>query len=415
MTDVAVADGGAAAPAETSAVGSLASAVGSLAATVANGTPVEANQPRTPEPLGPQTPVAEKPETAKPEPKETVRETLQKAQEKLKAKEAEEQANKGKEQPAKTPEAGKPAQQRDDGGRYARPAEQAQQPAAQQQPPVQQPSQQQSQFREAPARFSDDAKRAWETAPEPVRAEVHRAVRELEQGIQKYKPDAEAYARVKDFDTIARQNGRDLRQALERVVAVEQAFARSPLAGLDMVLQHVGAKKPDGSPITLTDVAYYITGQTPDQRAQNQNSEIASLRQNIANLENHIRMLSPAVVEMQRSSDQSILSDWTKDKPHYDQLRNEVRELVRSGMTPDQAYQQAVAEFQERAKAFGFVPQGAQPAPTQPVSPAPAAPNPAGQKSITGAPSSPGSNPARKKGPTPSIREALKQASAQHR
>jgi hypothetical protein len=36
---------------------------------------------------------------------------------------------------------------------------------------------------DAPARFSTDAKAAWATAPEPVKAEVHRAIREMEAGI----------------------------------------------------------------------------------------------------------------------------------------------------------------------------------------------------------------------------------------
>ena len=42
-------------------------------------------------------------------------------------------------------------------------------------------------FAEPPSRFSPDAKAAWKDAPAPVQAEIHRAVAELEKGIEKYR------------------------------------------------------------------------------------------------------------------------------------------------------------------------------------------------------------------------------------
>ncbi len=88
--------------------------------------------------------------------------------------------------------------------------------AQQRQAPQQdhQAGQQQTAFREAPARFDDAAKTEWEKTPEAVRGSIHRSIRELEQGHQKYKADAEAFGELRDFDALAKRQGVSLKEAL---------------------------------------------------------------------------------------------------------------------------------------------------------------------------------------------------------
>lgn len=85
---------------------------------------------------------------------------------------------------------------------------------------------------EAPARFSPDAKAAWQSAPEPVKAEVTRAIRELEDGYQKHRADAEAFNSIRDFDDLAKRNGTTIREAMTNYTNFEQALLENPMKGL---------------------------------------------------------------------------------------------------------------------------------------------------------------------------------------
>src|SRR5690606_26072568 len=138
-----------------------------------------------------------------------------------------------------------------------------------------------SPHREPPARFDEAAKNRWAETPEEVKGATHRAIREIEQGIQKYKADAEQYDRRRQFDEVARNNGRDLKDSLAKVMEVERVMAQNPIAGLDMVLRELGAKKADGTPVTLLDVAAHVMNQKPEERAMQQNSTIAGLQAKI--------------------------------------------------------------------------------------------------------------------------------------
>lgn len=134
-----------------------------------------------------------------------------------------------------------------------------------------------SPHREAPARFSPDAKTAWETAPEPVKAEVHRAIKELEQGHQKYKADAEAWSDLREFDQIAKQHGTTVKQALQGYISLEQQLKNDPLGGLEAIVSRIGLKAPDGRPLTLHDIAAHVVGQAPDEASARQSATIQQL------------------------------------------------------------------------------------------------------------------------------------------
>lgn len=404
MTDTAVLDGGAIAPAEPT------------------GAPINEVPTGAPNPLGTQTPVAEKPEVVeKPAdtPAKNAGEAIRKANEAIKAKEAAEAKQKA-EQPTEQPKQdapkveakteAKPEQPRENGRFASQQPQQAEQPK-----PVADPS---SPNRAPPARFDDAAKAEWESAPESVKGAVHRAIRELEQGHQKYKADSERYEGIRQFDDIARQNGRELKDSLAKVVEIEQALARNPIAGLDAVLREVGPRKADGSPYTMLDIAAHVMNQTPDQRASQQNSTIARLEGEISRLNQQLSSLAPVVQTVQTEANERALTEWAADKPHFKALRAEVTEYVRQGVSPDDAYQRAVQDFQEKARSFGLSSQsaahtGTDPAVAHTQAPQPKPLKPEGQKSITGSPAvGVDTDASRKTDPAPSIREALKRATA---
>lgn len=128
---------------------------------------------------------------------------------------------------------------------------------AQQEAPERRPSE--GQHREPPARFLPEARAKWANVPNEVKAEFHRVSAEMEQESKQFRASHERYETLKPFDDLARSNGRDLRESLTKVNEIENALQRNPIAGLDAVLREVGPRKQDGSPLTIMDVAQYLT------------------------------------------------------------------------------------------------------------------------------------------------------------
>lgn len=367
-----------------------------------------------PNALGSQTPVAEKPVV---EPKvelaKNAGEAIRKANEALKAKEAQKAAEPAKpvaQTPDKapaakvepTPETGKPT---------------AAQPVAEAAPveapkPVADPN---SPHRVAPSRFDDAAKAEWEAAPESIKGAVHRTIRELEQGHQKYRADAEAYDSVRQYDDLAKQNGGNLKTSLERVTAIEDAFKQNPIQGFQKVADHFG--------LNLRAVAAHVMGMKPEQVQAQQSQEVTQLKQTIQQLQQQIGGVTRHIQQQQISTLESDVSSFQSDPKHsrFDELAPDIKFFLESGrvdasLPPKERLSEAY-KLAERlnpvapaASANGAHTPTIPLAQTQTPTPTPA--NPAGQKSVSGAPST-GSDPApRNNGPVPSIREALKRGAA---
>lgn len=413
MTEAAVVDGGALAPAEV---------------------PINPHV-HTPEPVSgvPPTQQAQGQEQAdanagaKPEKGErkpvSIDDALKNAVEKAKAKAeaklaAKEPAEKGEKapQPKDVPAAeAKPQPDRGPDGKFQpkQAAETGQQPAVQ--PPQGPAPQKLTHYPEAPARFHDGAKAEWAHAPESVRAEIHRTVSELEKGIQKYRADAEAYQRIREFDEIARRNGGDLRESLQKVVEIEQALAKNPIAGLDRILREIGPRKPDGTPLTLLDVAAHVMGQKPEERALQQNSTIAALQAEIEGLKRQLGGVSQTIQQQAQQSVMQTVEAFAKDHPRFEELSDDIEFFLKTkrATTLQEAYELAerlnpAAQPPAQAAHTGAPPETL--AHTQQPEPRPL--NPAGKKSVAGAPSAAADAvfSTAKKGPAPSIDEALERA-----
>ena len=387
MTDIAL-DGGAPAPAAP------------VAAPITE--PVS-----TPTPLGTQTPPAvEPPEPKVEEAAKTPREALQKAMEKVKAgqDDAKPEPKPVKEpvaakvEPEKPAEPVKAAAERAPDGKFAPKAIEGQ--PATETPPAAKPEP--GSIHEAPARFDAAAKAEWANAPESVKGAVHRTVREMEAGLEEHR---QRWEPIKRYDDMAKQYGTDLPSALDRYVAMDTMLSEDLAQGIDSII-----RDKTGNQMGLREFIGQLTGQQPDQSQTQNDATIHSLRQQVTNLE---RQLVAVTSHIQGQTERSIETDvlsFAQDKGDFEALSSKIAEHIRAGKDLPAAYEAARTEMAELARSLGFVP-----AQTQPLSPAPTAPTlkPAGQKSISGAPST-GSDPAsqRKDAPIPSIREALKRGMA---
>jgi hypothetical protein len=112
---------------------------------------------------------------------------------------------------------------------------------------------------EPPARFLPEARAKWANVPNEVKAEVHRVSQEMERESQQLRASHERYSQLKDFDDLARSNGRDLRESLTKVNEIENSLRQNPIAGLDAVLREIGPRRQDGSPLTIMDVAQFLS------------------------------------------------------------------------------------------------------------------------------------------------------------
>lgn len=258
----------------------------------------------------------------------------------------------------------------------------------------------QTNFPEPPKRFSEDAKAAWNDAPEPVRAEMHRATRELEQGLQKYKGDADAFAEVKEFADLAKSQGTTLKEAMRNYVGIEALLKKDPIAGLQQIAQNLG--------IPLRDIAAHIVGQKPDQIAGQQDRTISELKQTVQQLQQQIGGVTKTIDQQREQSASQTVGQFASAPGHerFEELATDIKFFLDTKRASD---------LDEAYKLADRLNPGPAQTPAQTATPTSkpdvAAQTRKGSLSVHGAPSS-GSDPATRKPPS-SAQESVKRAFAQ--
>lgn len=265
---------------------------------------------------------------------------------------------------------------------------------------------------EPPARFLPEARTKWANVPNEVKAEVHRVSQEYEGELTKARESADKYEAIRQYDELSHQNGRGgVKGSLEKMVQIEQALARSPAMGLELILREVGPRKQDGSPVSLYELAHAIAKQSPQQFQQNMNSAMGQRQQPQQQQRQNPEMaaltkeLQDIKSQLATSRTQPVIEQFKANRPDYHSLEPQIAEILKSGvvqkiygtgLSPEQKLEQAY----RMAGGQGPSSQSAAPAPAPAnpqATPARPDPDPDGQKSIRGAPSSGQSGePARK-------------------
>lgn len=308
---------------------------------------------------------------------------------------------------------------RDERGQYK--AKDAQADAQQQTNKADQSNQQQVQKPryEAPKRFSSDtaATTDWDKVPESVQAAVHRVHREMEEGITKYKASHDRYENLREFDEVAKSNGHDLRASLQKVVAIEQAFARNPAEGFHQICDHFG--------LNAREVAAKIAGMKPEEVQVQQEGTISDLKREIASLKEQVSGVSNGFQQQQHASVSKEIEAFAS-QPEYSRfydLMGDVAFFLKSDkISPDLPPMDRLKEAYALADRLNPDPnaQITKPAPASDAvaakasdanAEALAAQTRKGEKSITGAPNA-GSDLADRE-PSPTVSAALKRAFAQ--
>ncbi|MGB3655949.1 MAG: hypothetical protein WBA41_32700 [Rivularia sp. (in: cyanobacteria)] len=247
-----------------------------------------------------------------------------------------------------------------------------------------------SAYRDPPNGFDDAAKKDWETTPESVRGAMNRRFQEMERGIHKYRQEAQQFEPVRKYAEMAKQHGTDLPTALQRYTNMEAQLRQNPMQGLQAVVANLNLTKPDGSPVTLRDVAASVMGQTPDQAASRQEATINQLNSQIEQLKQQIGGLSQHHEQQQEQQKvQSAQTEWDtfqREHPRASELEADIAEALQMqnaeaypSLTQRLRHAYAVAEAQNPSVAH------TDPQPLAQTQTPTRQPNPAGQKSVSGA------------------------------
>lgn len=257
----------------------------------------------------------------------------------------------------------------------------------------------------APDRFSNDAKAVWDTAPEPVKAEVDRMHRELTQGIEKHRVGAEKFETIKHFDEMATRSGTDLKTALTNYTSLEAVLRQNPLKGLERVCENIG--------VSLRDVAQIVLGQTPDQHQSQSDATIRELRAELNQVKQQVGGVTQHFQKQHETTLHDQITKWAESRPHFDIIAPHIAAEMREGAT---SLDEAETRVLQKYPALAAIAKANE----TPADPKPAASSAAasellaqtekGQKSVHGAPGS-GSEPVTQVRSS-SIKEALKRAAA---
>lgn len=258
-----------------------------------------------------------------------------------------------------------PARERDESGRFvAKPAEPVI-PSVEAKPQPETKPEVKPEANDAPARFSPDAKAAWESAPPAVKAEVTRAIREMETGIQQYRETVEP---LKPYIDMA-GDARSLRTAIERYHGLEQVFAQDQRQGFEAVAKNLGKD--------FASVAKEYLGLPADWKPEG----AQAVDPNVAALKSEVEALRQQLEYQQNTSILDEVQKFEAQNPRFKELADDIAHMLRTGFAEDLADAYAKAERLKPAQT------AAQPQPT------PEAQTQKALLSVQGAPAS-GSNPA---------------------
>lgn len=245
---------------------------------------------------------------------------------------------------------------------------------------------------EPPTRLSAEAKAAWRAAPPAIKADVHRAFSEMEQGIAKYRPDATRYqTEIAPYETLAQQYGMDVKGVLADYEGMARMMATDPVQVFDTLAKRHG--------FTLQEVAAHVLQQDLDEYAQETTNEIKRLQAENAELKRQTQ----GYTQQQSTQIQGLIAEFAVRNPRYDELEPQIAAILRSGLVTAKDPQAKLQEAYDMATRLK--PGVSQSIPQQQTRQAQTL---KGQLSVTGAPGT-GSDPARRKAPT-SARDALDRA-----
>ena len=197
-----------------------------------------------------------------------------------------------------------------------------------------------------PARMAEHAKAEWHATPESVRGEVGRMQDEFVKAYRVYKNDFDEMSKIRHFHKMATEHGTTLQQALTNYVGMEQKLRADPVAGLDVIVNNLNLRTPDGQKLGLRDIAYHVLSQSPEQLRQLQmGNQQSAASQQIMALNARIEGLQQTVQQMhtaqQFTQTRSAIDVFADSHPRFDELGLAIERELKFGFDLETAYRRA--------------------------------------------------------------------------
>ena len=203
-------------------------------------------------------------------------------------------------------------------------------------------------YREPPPRFSEAGKKDWANTSENIRGDVHRMHQEFGKAYQAYRGAAEAFHPIAKYHQMAQQHGTTLERALNNYTSMEMKLRSDPVGGLDVIVNNLNLRTPDGQKIGLRDIAYHVLSQSPEQVKQLQlgnqqtaaSQQIGALHQEINGLKQHLQQMH---TQQQFNHTRSAVDQFAATHPRIDEqvFGKIVENELRLGFDLDTAYRRA--------------------------------------------------------------------------
>jgi hypothetical protein len=183
---------------------------------------------------------------------------------------------------------------------------------------------------EPPSRFSADAKAAWATTPDPVKAEINRAMSEMQQGLQEYQTK---YTPLKPYEDAAKQSGTTIEAALQNYTNMESMLTTNPVAAFEQICEFIG-KTPQ---------QFFSEISSERQQQSAPDPVISQLQQQVHMLQQQLSGVSTTIQSQNDIETEKRINAWAADKPRFGELRDTMLTLAESGLADDldSAYEMA--------------------------------------------------------------------------
>jgi len=187
---------------------------------------------------------------------------------------------------------------------------------------------------EPPAQFKEQkAKDLWYRAPNEVKAEVARILRENDETTAPLREVSERYEKLRSFDEGVRQSGGDLSQTLNQINDVGKSLKANPIMGLQQTLNMFGPRHPDGRPLSIQEVAHHIVnmGQDGFGRAMQEGQQQLTQQQQMQQFQQTQARMQQLEQEVITAKAASIIEPFRQANPRYDELQDDIAFILQSG------------------------------------------------------------------------------------
>ena len=188
-----------------------------------------------------------------------------------------------------------------------------------------------------PARFRGVNAEEWATVPANIKAEMNRAVSEIEGGLQGYLSEQmKPYEGLEQFAELAQQGGTTLQAAMQNYHGMEQQLRADPIKGFQRIAANMG--------INFNQLAAQVANVAPNRQAIQYEQTINSLRNELFSVQNQMKTIDQRFTQQDQSALEGQISDFSQGKEHFEKVREDMATLIQIGKADDlqSAYDMAV-------------------------------------------------------------------------